>query len=189
MTEIGLRLAALLAVTAAGAALAMLVPAGRALLGPHRRALAATVPGVATAGSLWLSEVVGFVPCRLCWWQRFVMYPLALVLPLLLARARPVLAARVGVPAAVAGAGIAVWHLVLQARPALGTACSAEVPCGVAYVREFGFLTIPGMALCGFVAIAALLAPDLWAARPTPGREPPAGRARPLSQRSASTST
>lgn len=161
MTAFGLRLAALLALTAGVLALAMALPQGRALLSAHRRVLAATIPGVAMLGSLWLSEVVGFVPCRLCWWQRFVMYPLAFVLPPLVVAARPRAAALVGVPAALVGGAISSWHLVVQARPALGGACSVDVPCNVAYVRELGFLTIPGMALLGFVAIAALLAPDL----------------------------
>ena len=35
---------------------------------------------VATSGSLCLSEVLGWVPCTLCWYQRILMYPLSLVL-------------------------------------------------------------------------------------------------------------
>ena len=32
------------------------------------------------AGSLYFSEVANYVPCRLCWFQRIAMYPLAVIL-------------------------------------------------------------------------------------------------------------
>src|SRR3972149_9230839 len=34
----------------------------------------------ATSGILYFSEVAGFTPCILCWYQRIFMYPLVLVL-------------------------------------------------------------------------------------------------------------
>lgn len=30
---------------------------------------------VSAAGSLFYSEVAGFAPCVLCWWQRIFLYP------------------------------------------------------------------------------------------------------------------
>src|SRR3954449_3294771 len=33
----------------------------------------------ATLGSLYFSEIAHFEPCRLCWFQRICMYPLAVV--------------------------------------------------------------------------------------------------------------
>src|SRR3990167_2304136 len=33
----------------------------------------------ATLGSLYLSEVAGFEPCKLCWFQRIFMYPLVII--------------------------------------------------------------------------------------------------------------
>ena len=47
-------------------------------VGPQALALAFVVAAVATAGSLYFSEVAHFTPCRLCWYQRICMYPLAL---------------------------------------------------------------------------------------------------------------
>ena len=35
---------------------------------------------VATMGSLYFSEIAGFIPCNLCWWQRIFMYPLTVLL-------------------------------------------------------------------------------------------------------------
>ncbi|NDE79574.1 MAG: disulfide bond formation protein B, partial [Actinobacteria bacterium] len=42
--------------------------------------LAWLVAAVATAGSLYFSEIADYVPCRLCWFQRVCMYPLAGIL-------------------------------------------------------------------------------------------------------------
>ena len=53
---------------------------GRAPLARWALALAWLVALTATLGSLYLSEVVGFAPCLLCWYQRIAMYPLAVVL-------------------------------------------------------------------------------------------------------------
>ena len=40
----------------------------------------ALVSGTAMLGSLYLSEIANLPPCRLCWWQRYAMYPVAVVL-------------------------------------------------------------------------------------------------------------
>lgn len=42
--------------------------------------LAWLVASGATAGSLYFSEIADFVPCRLCWFQRICMFPLAGIL-------------------------------------------------------------------------------------------------------------
>ena len=36
------------------------------------------VSAIATGGSLFFSEIAGFVPCELCWYQRICMYPLSI---------------------------------------------------------------------------------------------------------------
>ena len=42
--------------------------------------LAWLVAVAATASALFLGEVMGMVPCQLCWYQRIFMFPLAIVL-------------------------------------------------------------------------------------------------------------
>ncbi|MEX2627948.1 MAG: disulfide bond formation protein B [Ilumatobacteraceae bacterium] len=116
--------------------------------------LAFVVAAGATLGSLWFSEVAGFVPCRLCWFQRIAMYPLAVVTLVAAIRGDR----RVGwyvVPIAVLGAGVALWHYAIEWRPALeGGACSAAGPsCAAVWFREFGFVTLAFMALVGFLSI------------------------------------
>lgn len=111
------------------------------------------VAALATAGSLYYSEIVGFTPCRLCWFQRIAMYPLSLVL--LIAAIRRDEAVRwYALPVAAVGAMIAAYHYLLQWFPRLETAsCDPAAPCAAFYVREFGFVSIPFMALMGFIAI------------------------------------
>lgn len=126
--------------------------------------LAFLVAATATAGSLYLSEVAGFVPCTLCWYQRIAMYPLAIVLGIAAWRGE-VGVRRYVVPIAAIGAVIAAYHVALERLPGLPSgACSLEVPCTLIYVERFGFVTIPVMALIGFLAILTIMVALLPAA-------------------------
>jgi disulfide bond formation protein DsbB len=126
-------------------------------IGPVALWLAFAVALTSTLGSLFLSEVAGFVPCALCWYQRIAMYPLVIVLGIAAWRGDQ----RVGyyaVPLATIGAIIAAYHIALQRLPGLPTAaCSLDVPCTAIYVERFGFVTIPVMALIGFGSIVVIL--------------------------------
>jgi len=119
--------------------------------------LAGIVALGATLGSLYLSEIVHLIPCKLCWYQRIAMYPIALIA--LLAAWRKDAHARLSIAVlAVIGAGIATWHRALQQWPSLDTGACAAVgpPCSAPYIKEFGFVTIPYMALSAFLLILAL---------------------------------
>jgi hypothetical protein len=116
---------------------------------------AAAIATVTTAGSLWMSEVAGYAPCLLCWYQRIAIYPLV-VLTGVAAWRRDAQVWRYVVPIAGLGAAVSVWHLVIERYPSLGGACDPAAPCAVRWVEEFGFLTLPGMALIAAVAIALL---------------------------------
>jgi disulfide bond formation protein DsbB len=138
-------------------------PAGRQRLAPWRDeasrlalAFAWAVAAVCFGGSLYYSEVAHFVPCTLCWYQRIAMYPLVLVLGVA-ALTRDRRAWRYVLPLAVVGGAISVYHYQLQAFPSQGHgACDPAVPCTLRYVEEYGFISIPFMALSGFVLISAL---------------------------------
>jgi disulfide bond formation protein DsbB len=108
-----------------------------------------------TVGSLYFSEVANFEPCRLCWFQRAFMYPLVLVLAL--AVVWPVLR-RVALMMAVIGAGIASYHYLIERVPSLDSGtCDPKVPCTLVWFERLGFVTLPYMALSGFLLIATLL--------------------------------
>ncbi len=121
--------------------------------------LASLVAITATLGSLYYSEIAGFVPCRLCWFQRIFMYPMAIVLPI--AAFRRDFGIRIYMIAfPVIGLGIAVYHYLVQRVPSLseGGSCDPTAPCSSAYVETFDFITIPFMAGSGFLLIGVLLA-------------------------------
>lgn len=152
------------------AALAAAVLAGSALRGRNRIIddvataigdaalwIAFLVAAVAMAGSLYFSESAHFAPCRLCWFQRIAMYPLAVIL-LVAALRRDRSARWYVVPVAAIGACISLYHYIIEWRPELEVgSCAAFGPsCSDVYFREFGFVTLSFMALCGFVAIIVL---------------------------------
>jgi disulfide bond formation protein DsbB len=115
------------------------------------------VAAAATLGSLYYSEIAHYVPCDYCWYQRIAMYPLALILGIAAFRDDRSIT-RYAVPLAAAGGLISGYHYLIQQFPDLSTgSCSAAAPCTATWVWEFGFVSIPFMALSCFAAIVALL--------------------------------
>ena len=111
---------------------------------------------VTTLGSLYFSEIAHFTPCKLCWYQRIAMYPLAIVL-LVAARRRDRGIAWYVVPVATIGAAFAAYQTQLQAFPQQHWSfCTLSEPCTVRYVWEFGFVSLPFMALTAFVFIVTM---------------------------------
>jgi disulfide bond formation protein DsbB len=117
------------------------------------------VAAVATGGSLFFSEVAGFVPCELCWYQRICMYPLSIT-TLLAALANDFRAARYLLPLPVVGAGVSVNHILVENRVVGQTqTCLVSAPggCATKWIEEFGYVTIPTFALTAFALAFALL--------------------------------
>jgi disulfide bond formation protein DsbB len=154
----------LLAFLAGGLAIvlvvARLIPAARPIIdmvSPARLWLAWLIAAVSMAGSLYFSEGANLPPCKLCWFQRIAMYPLALLL--LIAAVRRDRGFRIyAVPLAAIGGLVSAYHYLIEWRPSLSTgSCDIAAPCTVPWFRQFGFVSIPFMALCGFAAIVSLL--------------------------------
>ncbi|MCD9625372.1 disulfide oxidoreductase [Rhabdothermincola salaria] len=136
--------------------------------------LAWIVATVTTLGSLYYSKVENYLPCELCWYQRIAIYPFAVILAI--AAVRRDAAVRVyAVPVLVIGAVISAYHTWIQAYPpASDTAfCTADAPCTARYVWEFGFVSLPFMALSASLVMIALL----FVARPTSPASPDPGGA------------
>jgi disulfide bond formation protein DsbB len=133
-------------------------PDAALLLGGSAIWLAWIVALVATVGSLVYSEVIHFVPCRLCWYQRIAMYPLAVIL-LVGAIRREVVVKYYALPLALIGLAISIYHNVVQFFPSLeGGSCDPLNPCSARSIEMFGFMDLPFMAGAGFIVIAVLLA-------------------------------
>ena len=108
---------------------------------------------VTTLGSLYFSEVAHFTPCKLCWYQRIAMYPFAIVL-LVAALRRDRSIAWYVVPVAAIGALFSIYQTQLQAFPHQHSSfCTTTEPCTVRYVWEFGFVSLPFMALAAFAFV------------------------------------
>ncbi|HET7487816.1 MAG TPA: disulfide bond formation protein B [Acidimicrobiales bacterium] len=119
--------------------------------------LALCVALIATAGSLYFSEVSHFLPCRLCWYQRIAMYPLVPILAVAVWRRDPKVR-YYALPLTVVGGLISTYHVLLEHFPSLETSvCEAANPCTLIWVRRFGYLTIPSMAWSAFALITVLL--------------------------------
>jgi disulfide bond formation protein DsbB len=160
----GLVLLAAAALVAAPARRA-LVEARETLLGGELW-LAWGIALVATLGSLYFSEIAHFEPCRLCWFQRVCMYPLAVVLFGVALRRDARNALLYALPLPVIGAAVAVYHEYIVYHPEAETAgCRQGVSCTVEWFERFGYVQLPTLALTAFLAIGALLLLAGWRAR------------------------
>jgi disulfide bond formation protein DsbB len=131
-------------------------------VGPY---LALGIALAAMLGSLYYSEIAGFVPCTLCWYQRVLMYPLTLILLVGLIKQDSSLPDYV-LPFSVLGMGVSTYHYLIQ----LGIighspVCQVGIPCDLRWVNYLGFVTIPLMALTAFTIITILMALVKWAGR------------------------
>jgi disulfide bond formation protein DsbB len=136
----------------------VLVTARDTLLG-HEIWFAWGIAALATAGSLFFSEVSQFIPCRLCWFQRIGMSPLAAILLIAAIRRDTRGGAIYGLPLVIFGAIVSIYHIYIEHHPEAETAgCRRGVPCSTKYIEEFGYITIPVLAATAFAAVIVLLA-------------------------------
>jgi disulfide bond formation protein DsbB len=131
----------------------------RSALSGYELWLVFVVAAVATGGSLFFSEIAHVVPCELCWYQRICMYPLSIT-TLFAAVHDDHRFARYLLPFPVFGAGVSIYHLLVENGVVKQTqAClaSASGGCAAKWINEFGYVTIPTLALTGFVLAFAFL--------------------------------
>jgi disulfide bond formation protein DsbB len=148
--------AGIVVVLAAAVGLKAPLQAVRRTLWGYELWAAFVVASIATGGSLFFSEVAGFVPCELCWYQRICMYPLSL-LTLLAAVRSDYRVVRYLMPLAFVGAGVAVYHLLVENGVVeQSTACLVSGGCAVKWINEYGYVTIPTLALTGFLLLIGL---------------------------------
>ena len=120
--------------------------------------LAWLVAMVATAGSLYFSEVRQFVPCALCWYQRIFMYPLVILLGIASFRDdRRIIPYFLSL--SMIGGLIALYHVLEQNVPGFAAPpmCNVGVPCAAKYINWFGFISIPVLSLTAYLLITLLL--------------------------------
>ena len=112
---------------------------------------------IAMCGSLYFSEVAGYIPCTLCWYQRILMYPLTAILLVGLLRRDRHLPYYV-LPLSLFGLCISTYHYLLEKTDIFSgsTACRQGVSCTTQWINWFGFVTIPFLALIAFLIISIM---------------------------------
>jgi len=129
-------------------------------LGKRALAFAFVVALSATLGSLFYSEILGYEPCKLCWFQRILMYPQVIILGIALIKKDSGVAIYSTV-LSVLGFLFSVYHYLLQIGFVPSINCSAvgySVSCSQRFVMQFGYITIPMMALTVFALIIGFMA-------------------------------
>ncbi|WP_334151126.1 disulfide bond formation protein B [Hyphomicrobium sp.] len=118
-----------------------------------------TIALCATLSALFLGEVMGRLPCLLCWYQRIFMFPLAVVLGVGFYQADTAVW-RYALPLAGLGGMIAAYHSLVY----YGLVEEAMVPCSISGPSCSGpdmailsGLPIPLLSMAAFSAVAALL--------------------------------
>lgn len=122
-------------------------------------ALAFIVALTSTAASLFYSEVAGFEPCYLCWFQRIFMYPQVVLLGMALVR-KEFGIVDYSLALALIGGFVSLYHNYIYYGGASPFPCNAfglGASCLKVYVLEFGYITIPLMALTGFLLLIFFL--------------------------------
>jgi disulfide bond formation protein DsbB len=113
---------------------------------------------ISTLGSLFFSDIIGYAPCVLCWYQRIAMYPLVILF--LVGMFQPVkYTLRYTLPVVCVGLFIALYHNLLHYGivPETASPCRAGVPCSTVYINWLGFITIPMLSALSFGLIFVVL--------------------------------
>lgn len=110
-----------------------------------------TVSGMAL--SLVYSDIIGYIPCTLCWYQRILLYPEVLLLGLALWKGDRLITDYI-----IAFSGIGIILAIYQRYIELGGSsilpCSATAAsCSKVYVLEYGYISLPIMGLTSFAFI------------------------------------
>ncbi|MCC6520878.1 disulfide bond formation protein B [Candidatus Nomurabacteria bacterium] len=105
--------------------------------------------------SLFYSDVVGYLPCKLCWFARIFMYPQVILFAIALRKKIPVRLYSIALT--IGGLLITLYHNYIYLGGYSPLPCDAAASCTQRFVFELGFITIPFMATAGFVAILGVL--------------------------------
>lgn len=112
---------------------------------------------VAFLGSNYYSEIVGYTPCKLCWYQRILFFPQLFLLGLALWKKQWSIVPYIAL-LSVIGLCIAGYHYYGQMGGVSSLPCDASGSCTFMPFGTFGFVTIPLMAFFGFLGQLALYA-------------------------------
>ncbi|EJR26671.1 MULTISPECIES: disulfide oxidoreductase [Bacillus cereus group] len=109
---------------------------------------------IATTSSLYLSEIMKYEPCSLCWYQRIFMYPLVIILGIATVK-KDYKISIYSLILSIIGGSISFYHYLMQKLPLLSNdkATCGRVPCNTDYLDWYGIITIPLLAFIAFIII------------------------------------
>ena len=121
---------------------------------------------IATASALFIGEVMGMMPCVLCWYQRIAMFPLVLFLGAALLQQQRALILP-SLLLSFTGWVIASYHTALYwgwIDPTLAP-CGDGPSCTQQVLQIFGVLDLPMLSWLAFMTISFLLLLSLKVSR------------------------
>lgn len=127
-------------------------------LSQSSRYIALLAACIATCGSLFMSEVLHWQPCVLCWYQRILMYPLSLLIAVGILRRDRGLHLYI-LPLSLFGACVSIYHYAVTKGLIPPPACDAitGISCVTGWLNWFGFINVPFLALIAFIIISMMM--------------------------------
>lgn len=113
----------------------------------------------ATSGSLFYSEIMGYAPCKLCWYQRILMYPQVIIFLIALKSKKNMSVIWNSLILSLVGGLIAGYHYLMQIGAVKEIGCDVvgfSAKCSEFFSLSYGFITIPMMSLTAFVLLIIL---------------------------------
>lgn len=120
--------------------------------------LAFLVALASTVGSLFYSDILGYEPCKLCWYQRILIYPQVILLGMA-AWKKDNNIIDYAIVFSVLGIALSGLQYYQQMVDPTVLACGfdAAESCSKKFILDYGYITIPIMALTSFVLMFLLL--------------------------------
>ncbi len=115
---------------------------------------------IAMMGSLYFSEIMKFVPCTLCWYQRIAMYPLVIILFIGSTAKYDVNIVKITLVQVLAGLTFSIYQNALVygfIDEGFKICIQGSIPCDLKYLNYFNFITIPLMSFTAFLLILIAL--------------------------------
>ena len=113
--------------------------------------------------SIFYSSIVGYPPCELCWVERIFLYPQFILFGMeLYKRDRSIV--DFSIIFAILGIITSIYHVYIENGGSSNLSCAVsnplnpnQVSCAIRYVYEFGYITLPVMALTLSLFILSIL--------------------------------
>lgn len=111
---------------------------------------------VATLGSLFYSDIMGYDPCKLCWYQRIFMYSQVILFLVAMKTKRNWSIVWNSLVLSLIGLLIAGYHYFMQIGLVSEAGCDVvgySASCSEYFGLAYGYITIPFMSLVAFVLL------------------------------------